>query len=238
VDIAGPTFSDGIETLGGLSVLARALHVKNGELQPTLDAIVKAAVAGMPHAQHAGLVLVVKGELIPQAVTGMPPHELDLQQQKTKSGPCIDAAERQAVNIVADTSDEVQWPAFCEEAVRLGVGSMLCMPLWVDERTLGTLSMYAERPHAFDDHDEQILNLFATLAATALSGALLATQLQAALSNRDVIGQAKGILMERHRITADRAFAMLAQASQNQNKRLFTVAEAFVNTGELPGTSG
>jgi AmiR/NasT family two-component response regulator len=75
--------------------------------------------------------------------------------------------------------------------------------------------------------------MFATLAALALADALRAEQMRAAVLNRDVIGQAKGILMERHRITADAAFALLAEASQRKNVKLTDVAAYLVETGEL-----
>ena len=60
-------------------------------------------------------------------------------------------------------------------------------------------------------------------------------QLQQALLSRDVIGQAKGILMERQRITADEAFDVLRKASQHLNVKLRNLAEHVVETGEIPG---
>jgi GAF domain-containing protein len=216
-----------------LALLARAMHVKNGQLQPTLDAIVASTVDAVPAARHAGLILVMKGELVPQATTGRPPHELDLLQQRLQTGPCIEAAQRQEVILVADTDADQQWPVFSAAAVQLRVCSMLCMPLWVDDRTLGTLSLYAEQRHAFVESDERQLEAFGALAAIALSTALNSEQLQTAMRNRDVIGQAKGILMERLRLTEDGAFALLAKTSQHQNKRLVAVAQSFVETGDL-----
>jgi ANTAR domain len=62
--------------------------------------------------------------------------------------------------------------------------------------------------------------------------------MRAAVVNRDLIGQAKGILMERHRITADAAFALLAEASQHKNVKLTEVAAHLVETGELTGSPG
>lgn len=52
-------------------------------------------------------------------------------------------------------------------------------------------------------------------------------QLQEALASRDVIGQAKGVLMERHGIGADAAFACLVRISQTTNTKLRSVAEAI-----------
>ncbi len=213
-------------------VLARGLHVKEARLQPTLDAIVAAARALSP-GQHAGLIVLVHGKLVPQSVTGRAPHLLDLLQQKTGDGPCIEAARRQTVIRIDDTQGDTRWPEFSAEAQRCGVRSQLCVPLWVGERCLGTLSLYGEQPSAFTRHDERITVLFATLAALALAEAQRTEQLRVALDNRDFIGQAKGILMEREAITADDAFKRLTRASQDTNTKLFTVAQHLVETGEF-----
>jgi GAF domain-containing protein len=224
-------FSD--RTFRSLDILARALHVKNAELQPTLKAIVSAAVSTLSPARHAGLIIVSRGELVPQATTGPPPQLLDRLQQELGDGPCINAAQQQAVIRIDDTRHDKRWPDFSAEAANLGVRSMLCVPLRVDERCLGTLSLYAEDVSAFTDFHERITILLATLAALALAEAQRADQMHTALRNRDVIGQAKGILMERNRITADAAFSHLSQASQAENMKLTSVAQHLVETGEL-----
>ncbi|GAA1309732.1 hypothetical protein GCM10009634_75020 [Saccharothrix xinjiangensis] len=54
------------------------------------------------------------------------------------------------------------------------------------------------------------------------------------MHTRDLIGQAKGILMERHKITADEAFAMLVRSSQSANTKLRDVADHLVRIGQLP----
>ncbi len=54
-----------------------------------------------------------------------------------------------------------------------------------------------------------------------------------ALGSRDMIGHAKGILMERYKITAEMAFALLAKASQDTNRKLHEVAENLARTGTL-----
>jgi GAF domain-containing protein len=220
------------EAFTSFEVLARALHVKEARLQPTLDAIVAAARALSP-GQDAGLIVLVHGELVPQSATGRAPLLLDLLQQKVGNGPCIEAARQQTVIRIDDTQEDGRWPEFLAEAQRCGVRSQLCVPLWVDERCLGTLSLYGEQPSAFTRHDERITILFATLAALALAEAQRTEQLREALGNRDLIGQAKGILMGRSAITADDAFKRLTQASQDTNTKLLTVARRLVDTGEL-----
>jgi AmiR/NasT family two-component response regulator len=48
------------------------------------------------------------------------------------------------------------------------------------------------------------------------------------------LDQAKGILMERHKLTADEAFQALARASVHTNRKVRDVAEHLVSTGEIP----
>jgi GAF domain-containing protein len=221
-----------------LEILARALHVKNAELEPTLEAIASTAVTMLSPARYAALTVLSRGELIPRASTGEPPLLLDRLQQKLGDGPCIHAAKYQSVFRIEDTGGDDRWPEFCAEAARLQVRSMLCVPLWIDERGLGALSLYADRAAAFGDPHERVAVLLATFAALALAEAQRADQMHDALANRDVIGQAKGILMERHRVTADAAFAVLSRVSQAENLKLAEIARRLVETGELPHVPG
>jgi GAF domain-containing protein len=218
-----------------LDILARALHVKNAELQPTLEAIVSTATRMLSPAIHAGLTVFSHGEFIPRACSGEAPLLLDRLQQELRDGPCISAARDQAICRIEDTSRDERWPKFSTEAARLNVRSMLCVPLWIDERSLGALSLYADRVAAFTDLHERVTSLLATFAALALAEAQRTGQLHAALDNRDVIGQAKGILMERHGITADAAFSVLSRVSQAENMKLAEIARHLTQTGELQG---
>src|ERR1700722_10896242 len=220
-----------------LETLARALHVKDAELQPTLQAIVSTATSMLSPARHAGLIIISRGELIPRASTGEPPLLLDRLQQQLGEGPCISAARHQSVSRIGDPRHDQRWPQFSTEAARLNVLSMLCVPLRAHERCLGALSLYADQPAAFTDLHGRATTLLATFAALALAEAQRAEQMNDALGNRDVIGQAKGILMERHGITADAAFSVWSRVSQAENMKLAEIACRFVETGKLPGGS-
>jgi ANTAR domain len=62
----------------------------------------------------------------------------------------------------------------------------------------------------------------------------MAANLQTALESRAVIDQAKGVLMERYRLTADQAFQLLARTSMSANRKVRDIAEHLVRTGEFP----
>ena len=226
------------QTFVAIGTLARALHVQDAGLQPTLDAITAHAAAAHPAAKDAGLILLRGGKLVPQATTGRAPQLLDIKQQETGRGPCVEAAREQTLICLNDLRQDPRWPEFSAEAQACGVNSMLCAPLWVSERALGALTLYAAQPAAFSAHDERIIELFATLAALALAEAQRTDHLKAALVHRDLIGQAKGIIMERYKIKPDAAFSTLTRISQDRNIKLHEVARQVVETGELPDTTG
>ena len=58
--------------------------------------------------------------------------------------------------------------------------------------------------------------------------------LEEALLSRDVIGQAKGILMERLHMTPDQAFEELRAVSQRYNRKVRDIAAEIAQTGEWP----
>jgi GAF domain-containing protein len=216
-----------------LERLARALHLRNAELGPTLEATVASALETVEGADAAGLITLRRGVLSTLTTSGPEPRVLDALQHELGSGPCVEAARNQRVVRIADMASDGRWAPFRARAAELGVAAMLCLPLWVDEECLGTLSFYAREPAVFSDQHVRIGGLFACHAAIALAEAQRTAQLQQALRSRDVIGQAKGILMERHKITSDDAFRTLSLASQRRNEKLVAVAELLVESGTL-----
>jgi AmiR/NasT family two-component response regulator len=78
--------------------------------------------------------------------------------------------------------------------------------------------------------------MFARHTAMALADAEHQHQFNEALSTRDVIGQAKGILMHRDHVSAAQAFDLLARASQNTNIKLVDVARWLVEQTEHTNT--
>lgn len=166
--------------------------------------------------------------------------QLDSLQRQAGRGPCTEALAGMDALYVPDLLNDQTWPQFSPAAANLGIRSALAYRLSVQGKTVGALQLYAHLPGAFNAHDRAQGLLFATYASLALAQASAqATEenkienLQVALSSREIIGQAQGILMERERITADQAFQLLRRASQHLNRKLRTVAQDIVDTGTL-----
>jgi hypothetical protein len=128
-----------------------------------------------------------------------------------------------------------RWPRFAASAAELGALSSLSFQLFVEGGNLGALNLYARMPRAFGEESEDVGLVFAAHAAVALSGARSEHHLLAALGRRDLIGQAKGILMERYRLTANEAFNVLTNVSQQTNRKLFDIAAELAETGTMQG---
>jgi GAF domain-containing protein len=220
------------ETWSAVEHLVRLFRLRSTDEPALVSAVCDEAVRLVDPARHAGVILAVgRRDLEVVAATGPVVQQLDELQQKEGAGPCLDAARSQEVIRLEDVSTDRRWPPFTTQAVAAGVGSMLCLPLHVDTTTFGTLSLYADTPRAFKDVTESVARVLAVLAAITLSESRGRSNLRRALESRDLIGQAKGIIMHARRVTADEAFALLVRRSQETNTKLVEVAEAIVATG-------
>jgi ANTAR domain-containing protein/GAF domain-containing protein len=215
-----------------LSELARDLQ-RQDDADHTMEMIVCAAVDVIPGVDEASISVVLgRRRVESHAATGDLPRVVDAIQREVGEGPCLDAVYDQHTVSVPDLGKEERWPKFCKRAFEAGAGSMLSFQLYVEGDNLGALNLYARQPGSFDEESTHVGLLFAAHAAVAYAGAQRQEQLRLGMSSRDLIGQAKGILMERHNLTGQRAFQLLVQASQDKNRRLHEIAEELVRSGE------
>jgi GAF domain-containing protein len=236
VESRSPVVVEDPETLGDImGQVARALRHEHGDVEATLQTITSAAVHAVPGAEDGGISYVIARKRVEsRAWTGDLANEADRLQNRVREGPCLDAIWTQRIVRIDDMTTEVRWPRFAAGAVRLGVASSLSFQLFVEDDRLGALNLYSRSPHAFGAESEDIGRVFASHAAVALSGAQTEDNLRKAMTSRDVLGQAKGILMERYKLTSDQAFHTLALASQQANRKIIEVAEELCETGSMP----
>ncbi|SET78064.1 GAF and ANTAR domain-containing protein [Geodermatophilus poikilotrophus] len=220
-----------------MSRVARQLQDEHGDIEATLQAIATSAVRVVPHAEECSISYVIgRSKIEPRAATSDLPRELDALQSRIGQGPCLDAVWEAEVVRVDDVAAEDRWPEFARQASEQGAGSMLCFRLFVTGDRLGAMNLYTHEPRAFDDESQEIGQMLAAHAAVALASAEHETHLRAGMDNRDLIGQAKGILMAQHRLTADQAFGVLSRVSQELNRKLVDVARELAETGAVPGS--
>lgn len=215
-------------TLGDLAVQMQSL--KSSEA--VLTAIVDAAVPIVPGAGWAGASLVHRHRVEPAAASDDIVAKLDALQTSLDEGPALSVLDAQTTVRVDNLAVADKWPRFIPTAVEMGVHAMLVFPLFVQRGMLGVLTLYGSTPYAFTEDAQAIGEILAQHAAVALAGSTAEEQLHLAVASRDVIGQAKGILMHRDRLTGLQAFTTLTKASQETNVRLVDVARWLVDEHE------
>jgi transcriptional regulator with GAF, ATPase, and Fis domain len=221
--------------------IARSLSAEPTVLT-TLQRIVDTAAETVEGCDGAGVLLVDKRKIVVGAWSNELVHGVEKMEYEVGEGPCVDAIWKRPTFESQDLRDETSlWPMFAERALAAGIESMLAFRLFASEETLGALDLYSGRRGAFDDSARAFGTVFAALAALALAGAQIherdlttAIGLREALTTRDVIGQAKGILMVTRHVDADGAFELLRATSERRNEKVRLIAEHVISTGDLP----
>jgi hypothetical protein len=200
-------------------------------VEDVLSDVTSAALELIPGADTAGVLLIGKGGKW-ESVGGTSdlPHQLDRLQMLFNEGPCVEAALDEVIVRTEDFRHEDRWPKYSNAVVDIGVLSGLSFKLYTASRTAGALNLFSFKPNAFDGQDETLGTVLASHAAAAILASREGEELQSALSTRDRIGQAKGIIMERYDVDDVRAFEMLRRLSQDSNTRLVDIAERVIET--------
>lgn len=220
---------DGLDALSGLA-LGRL------DLTETLRAVATFAVQAVPGADGACVLLSEADRLDTVVATSEFLHQVEQVQHDFGQGPCLSAmTERQPVRSGSLGSDET-WRQFGSKVARMGVHSVLSLPLVTAEGVVGALSVYAHDKQAFDERAEHLGQLFAVPAAVAVQNTQVlaratrtSEQLQRALDERGGIERALGVLMSRSGSTREDALTRLRQLSQSEHVKLAVMADQIVD---------
>jgi GAF domain-containing protein len=210
-------------------------------LESVLQRVTELATQVLPGEPVTSVTIVDRGKPMTVASSGELALSLDEVQYQLGSGPCLAAATSGRRSEIVDTRTPTEWVDFAAHAFEQGCGSVLSYPLPVQELVSGALNVYSRPLTIPDRRTLELLGRFAAYAVVPVSNMYLyetaverAGHLQRALDSRAVIDQAKGILMERFKLTADQAFQALTRVSMETNTKVRDVAERFVSTGDLP----
>lgn len=193
-----------------------------------VTAAAKELIAGV---DIAGVLLVGKGGTHQTlAPTSDVMFKLDELQMTTGEGPCLQAALDEIVIRTDDFRNEPRFPNYAPKVVELGLLSALSLKLYTADRTAGALNLFGYEPRLWNSEAETIGMVLAAHAASAILASRESEQLQSALSTRDRIGQAKGIIMERYKVDDVQAFEMMRRLSQDSNTKLVDIAQQVIDT--------
>jgi transcriptional regulator with GAF, ATPase, and Fis domain len=202
------------------------------ELDTTLIGVTKAAVRHVPGTDSADIMLVsLPDDVRSVAATSALAPRIDAFQREFVEGPCLDAAVGEVMVRCDDLSSDQRWARFGKSAAAAGVHSILSFQLYTNDSRRAAMNLFGLQRNAFTMEAEALAGMLATHAATALIVHDRELQFQSALVSRDLIGQAKGMIMERFGVDPVRAFELLVQGSQNSNTRVAKVAAEVVARG-------
>ena len=220
------------ESLAGLSQLA----TNRLPLEQLLTRVATYAVQAIPGANGAGLTLLEKGRSDTIVATADFVREIDDIQYGIGQGPCISAARDGRTVMSGSLGADSRWPRFGGTVARLGVHSVVSLPLVTPDGVVGAMNVYARAKNAFDDRAAELGEIFAIPAAIAVQNAQIlaqtqrvAAQLKSALETRAVVDRAVGIMMSRSGGTEHEALERLRAMSQHEHQKLALVARQIVD---------
>ncbi|MBN9734786.1 MULTISPECIES: GAF and ANTAR domain-containing protein [unclassified Pseudonocardia] len=187
-------------------------------------------------ADAAGLVLTDRrGALQAVAASAEAANLLELFQIQADQGPCLDCFRTTRQVRSPDLRRDRRWPAFAPRARAAGFLAVHALPMRLRGLTIGALNLFHRTPVAMPVGDLRVGQALADVATigiltdrTSRERELLTGQLQAALSSRVVIEQAKGVLAERGGVTMDDAFTRLRAYARSTKQQLSAVARGIV----------
>lgn len=181
----------------------------------------------------AGLVLADQdGSLRVVAASDERARVLELFEVQNDEGPCRDCFRlgTAVVNIDLDSALE-RWPRFAPQAIAGGFRSANALPLRLRSQVIGSLNLFHQDPGGLRGTELRLAQALADAATIGIlqqrsvhRGEVVAGQLQQAVTSRIVIEQAKGVLAERLKISADDAFEVLRGVARSRNRLLSDLA--------------
>ncbi|GAA4883900.1 GAF and ANTAR domain-containing protein [Actinomycetospora straminea] len=163
-------------------------------------------------------------------------HLLELFQLQADQGPCLDCFHTSAQVHAPELRAETRWPRFTAHAIEYGFAAVHALPMRLRGLTIGAVNLFHRRAVAMTPDQlgvSQALADVATIAILTDRGTRerdqLTEQLQAALTSRVVIEQAKGVLGERGTIGLDDAFSRMRDRARATNQRLTDLARGVVD---------
>jgi GAF domain-containing protein len=162
-------------------------------------------------------------------------------QIRHQEGPCIEAYDTKQLVGVDDLTKDQRWPLFSSAAVDQQVRAVLAAPLPYNQDAVGVVAVMSQDSNPWSPEGELALLAFTDLAALLIASMMqseestvLSGQLQGALNTRQVIEQAKGVLIGTRHISARAAYEQLRAQARAERRKLAAVCSELVEQASGP----
>ncbi|MDR7254826.1 GAF domain-containing protein [Nocardioides sp. BE266] len=214
----------------------------DGTITSSLQLVVKACV-DLFGVGGAGILIADEQDVLTYAAASDGPGRvLEQTEAEAGEGPCTEAFVKNRIVTTRDVTAEAdRWPVLAKTLASQPVRAVLGVPVRLGGVPVGTLDVYQEHVHDWDDSEVAALERYAEVIATTLDAALhahtageLARQLQYALDYRVLIERGVGYLMAKEQLDAVAAFQVLRGAARQRRTKIGLIAEHVLETGALP----
>ncbi|HKU12556.1 MAG TPA: GAF and ANTAR domain-containing protein [Sinomonas sp.] len=224
------------QELAELTARLADLLLTRESAEDAVQSLAQAAKEAMPHASGAGATLIdPRGHKTSTGATDEVVLEADRLQYEIGQGLCLSAWAEDRTQVIEDIETETRWPLWTQAVSVLGLRSALSSPLTTGGTPIGALKVYSDRPGTFTDRDVRILEMLARPAAVMLANVQArdaaeraSASMSEAVSDRDAINMATGILMERERLSPDDALSRIVSLSRLKQRALRDIAQDLV----------
>ena len=213
-----------------LAALVADLRRDSQGVDTELRKLIDSAGRNVPGAEYVGITLARQQAVHTVATTHRYPAVLDEIQHHQQEGPCLAAAWEHRVVRINDLTIDDRWPRYRREVLdQTPIRSVLAFELFTNNDAMGALNFYSENTHAFSEESIEVGLIFATNIALAWAMLRRFEEFRSALATRDLIGQAKGMIMERYHVDAIQAFELLKHFSHKSNTKLVEMAQRVID---------
>lgn len=227
-----PVDGSSLEAMAGFARSVNGAH----SAYARLELGVRLAVDLLDGCDHAGVTILRQGELTTAASSDDLVRRADAWQRETNDGPALGTVEAEATVLSQDLAAETRWPTWTARIRdELGVRALLALLLFSRRDASAAVTLYADRAEVWDSDQLAMARALAGQLAVAFEDAHETEHRGRAMIARTVIGQAQGILMQRHDLTVEHAYARLLALAGDDPLGLAAVAEEIVRTRRIPG---
>lgn len=215
-----------------------AMMARPRELTEGLVEVVALIARSLTRADGAGVALMQGSEVLVRVASSTLVDKADAVQYGLGEGPCLSAvAEGRAIRTGSLTEHLTRWPRFATIVQRLGIGSMLSLPLLVQTEVIGSINIYAVRGDGFSQLDAESGERLALPVAAAIRSAQatrnvdhLEVQMHETLASKAAVTAAVAMLAERDQVARDAALQSLSRLAGERHESLLDTAAAVLRS--------
>ena len=200
------------------------------------------AAGALGHGVEVSVTVREHGVALRAASSAASATRCDQAEVRADDGPCIDAMDRQKIEVVPRIADSTRWPEWCRQARTEGFVRALAVPAEVGPGFELALNVYSWAHGDWPASEVETADACAELIAAGVRLHLeftdvedAAAGLYRAMADSVAVEKAVGAVMEANDCSAEEARALLRWAAQHRGVDERSVAESILRSLAMGG---